>query len=69
VLSIPSLHPLFLVLILFLTQKLIEHHEAKDQFLRVAVKRLTETQLFKDELKEVSELNTALLARHQELEA
>jgi hypothetical protein len=48
---------------------LIEHHEAKDQFLRVAVKRLSETQLFEDELKEVSQLNTVLLAHNQELEA
>jgi hypothetical protein len=48
---------------------LVEQHEAKDQFLRVAVKRLTETQLFEDELKEVSQLNTALLARNQELKA
>jgi hypothetical protein len=39
------------------------------QFLSVAVKSLTETQLFKDELKEVSQLNTILLARNQELEA
>jgi hypothetical protein len=48
---------------------LIEHHEAKDQFLRVAVKRLSETQLFEDELKEVSQLNIVLLAHNQELEA
>jgi hypothetical protein len=33
------------------------------------VKRLSETQLFKDELKEVNELNSLLLARNQELEA
>jgi hypothetical protein len=50
-------------------QKLAEHHEAKDQFLRVAVKRLLETQLFEDELKEVNELNSVLLTRKQELEA
>jgi hypothetical protein len=48
---------------------LVEHHEAKDQFLRVAVKRLIETQLFEDELKEVSQLNIVLLACNQELEA
>jgi hypothetical protein len=48
---------------------LVEDHEAQDQFLRVAVKRLTETQLFEDELKEVSQLNTVLLAHNQELEA
>jgi hypothetical protein len=48
---------------------LVEHHEAKDQFLRVAVKRLIETQLFEDELKEVSQLNIVLLPCNQELEA
>jgi hypothetical protein len=45
-------------------QTLVEHSEAKDQFPRVAVKRMTETQLFEDELKEVSQLNTVLLARN-----
>jgi hypothetical protein len=34
----------------------IEHSRAKDQFLRIAVKRMMETQLFEDELKEVSQL-------------
>jgi hypothetical protein len=48
---------------------LIEHHEAKDQFLKVAVKILSETQLFEDELKEVSQLNIVLLAHNHELEA
>jgi hypothetical protein len=33
------------------------------------VKRLPKTQLFEDELKKVSQLNTVLLARNQELEA
>jgi hypothetical protein len=46
---------------------LVEHSEAEDQFLRVAVKMMTETQLFEDELKEVSQLNTVLLAHNQEL--
>jgi hypothetical protein len=45
-------------------QKLIEHSQSKDQYLRVALKRLTKTQLFKDELKEVSESNKILLARN-----
>jgi hypothetical protein len=49
-------------------QKLIEHSRSKDQFLRVTLKRLTETQLFKDELKEVSKMNKVLLAHNQELE-
>jgi hypothetical protein len=34
----------------------------------VAVKRMTKTQLFEDELKEVSQLNSVLLAQKQELE-
>jgi hypothetical protein len=49
-------------------QKLVKHSCCRDQFLRVAIKRLTKTQLFEDELKEMSQLNTALLARIQELE-
>jgi hypothetical protein len=47
----------------------MEHSRSKDMFQRVALKRLTETQLFEDELKEMSELNKILLARNQELEA
>jgi hypothetical protein len=43
-------------------EALVEHSQSKDKFLRIVVKRLTETQLFKDELKEVSQLNTILLA-------
>jgi hypothetical protein len=34
----------------------------------VTVKRMTETQLFEYELKEVSQLNSVLLAQKQELE-
>jgi hypothetical protein len=49
-------------------QKLVEHSRLKDQFLRVAIKRLTKTQLFEDELKEVSNLSTVLPGRNQELE-
>jgi uncharacterized small protein (DUF1192 family) len=37
--------------------------------LKVAIKRLTETQIFEDELKEVSELNSIIFAQKQELEA
>jgi hypothetical protein len=50
-------------------QALVEHSWAKDQFLKVAVKRMTETQLFKDQLKEVSQLNSVLLTQKLELEA
>jgi hypothetical protein len=53
----------------FFSQKLVKHSCSKDQFLRVTIKRLTETQLFKDEMKEMSELNSVLLAHNRELEA
>jgi hypothetical protein len=43
-----------MVLTSLLLQTLVKHTEAKDQFLRVAVKRMMDTQLFEDELKEVS---------------
>jgi hypothetical protein len=48
-------------------EALVEHSQSKDKFLRIVVKRLTETQLFKDELKEVSQLNTILLALNQDV--
>jgi hypothetical protein len=37
--------------------------------LKVAIKWMTETQILEDELKEVRELNSVLLAQKQELEA
>jgi hypothetical protein len=37
--------------------------------MRVAIKRLVETQTFEDDLKEVSELNEVLLDHNLELEA
>jgi hypothetical protein len=49
-------------------QSLAKHSKTKDQFLRVAVKRMMETQLFEDELKEVSQLNSVLLTQKLELE-
>jgi hypothetical protein len=52
-----------------LMQTMVKHSEAKDQFLRVPVKRMTETQLFENELKEVSQLNSVFLAQKLELEA
>jgi hypothetical protein len=39
-----------------------------DQFLKITIKRMMETQILEDELKEVSELNSTLLAKKQELE-
>jgi hypothetical protein len=46
----------------------VEHSRPKDQFLRVTIKRLTETQTFEDELKEVSALNEILLDCNHEVE-
>jgi hypothetical protein len=50
-------------------QSFVKHSEAKDQFLRMAVMRMMEIQLFEDELKKVSQLNSVLLAQKLELEA
>jgi hypothetical protein len=48
---------------------LVKLSQAKHQFLKVAIKQMTETQVLEDELKEVGELNSILLAQKQELEA
>jgi hypothetical protein len=53
----------------FLTQVLVKHSQDKDQFLKVVIKWMTETQILEDELKEVCELNSVLLNEKQELEA
>jgi hypothetical protein len=37
--------------------------------LKVAIKRMIETHILEDQLKDVSELNSILLAEKQELEA
>jgi hypothetical protein len=50
-------------------QALAKHSQDKDQFLKVAIKRMMETKILEDELKEVGELNSLLLAEKQELEA
>jgi hypothetical protein len=50
-------------------QALVKHSQDKDQFLKVAIKQMQETQIFEDELKEVSKLNLVLLNQNQELEA
>jgi hypothetical protein len=49
-------------------QALGKHSWDKDQFLKVAIKRMTETQILEDELKEVGEPNSVLLAQKQCLE-
>jgi hypothetical protein len=51
-----------------LIQKIIEHCQSKDKFIRVSLKRLTEAQTFEDEFKRVSALNEVLLAQNPELE-
>jgi hypothetical protein len=59
---------LLLILTLFFFQQLKEHSQSKDQYIRVALNRLTETQILDDELKEERALNQTLLARNQEVE-
>jgi hypothetical protein len=46
---------------------MVKHSQDKDQFLKVAIKQMAETQSFEGELKGVSELNSIILARNQEL--
>jgi hypothetical protein len=48
-------------------QALVKHSQDKDQFLKVAIKRMMETQILEDELKEVSKLNSILLAENKSL--
>jgi hypothetical protein len=67
--SFSTLHysPLSILTSLFI-QKIIEHSQSNDQYIRDALKRLTETQILEDELTEVNALNKVLLAWNQELE-
>jgi hypothetical protein len=51
-----------------LIQEVVKHYQDKDQFLKVSIKRMQETQLYEDELKEVNEYNSVLFSRLQELE-
>jgi hypothetical protein len=44
-------------------QALVKHSQDKDQFLKVAIKSMTETHVLEDELNEVSKLNLILLAQ------
>jgi hypothetical protein len=48
---------------------LVIHSQDKDQFLVVIIKRMMETQILEDELKEVGDLNSILLTEKQDLEA
>jgi hypothetical protein len=66
-LFVVSHYRLFLIPTPSLIQEIIKHSQSKDKFLRVCIKRLSEAQNFKDELKRASALNETLLARNQEL--
>jgi hypothetical protein len=48
---------------------MVKHSQDKDQFLKVVIEWMQETQAFEDELKEVSELNSVLYTQNNELEA
>jgi hypothetical protein len=48
---------------------MVKHSQDKDQFLKVVINWMQDSQAFEDELKDVSKLNSALYARNQELEA
>jgi hypothetical protein len=58
-----------LILTPFLVQKIIEHSQSKDKFLRASLRRIVEAKNFEDELMWMSIMNEMLLARNQELEA
>jgi hypothetical protein len=49
-------------------QVLVKHSRDKYQFLKSAIKQITETKILEDELKEVGKLNSVLLNEKQELE-
>jgi hypothetical protein len=49
-------------------QALVKHSQANDQFPKVTIKWMMKTQILDDDLKEVSELNSILLAEKQEIE-
>jgi hypothetical protein len=50
-------------------QAIVKHFHGKDQFLKVSIKRMKETQTFEDELKEATELNSILITQNQDLVA
>jgi hypothetical protein len=49
-------------------QVMVKHSQDKDHFLKVAIKRMQETQTFGDELKEMIKLNSILLAQNEQHE-
>jgi hypothetical protein len=52
-----------------LIQAVVKHSRAKDHFLRVSLKRMQETQMYENELKEVNEYISALCALLEEIDA
>jgi hypothetical protein len=48
-------------------QAIVKHSEDNDQFLKVSIKRMQETQTFEDELNEETKLNLILSTKNQEL--
>jgi hypothetical protein len=52
-----------------LMQAVVKHSEEKDQFLRLSLKRMQETQMYENELQEAKKYNSVLFAWLQELEA
>jgi hypothetical protein len=52
-----------------LKQEVIKNSRDKDQFLRVSLKRMQETQMYENELKEENEYISALAAQLEELKA
>jgi hypothetical protein len=46
-------------------QALVKHSQTKDKFWEVAVKRMTKTQLFEDDLKELSQLMSYPISKNQ----
>jgi hypothetical protein len=45
----------------------VKHSKDKDQFLKVSIRRMQETKMYEDELKEANEYNLVLFAQLQEL--
>jgi hypothetical protein len=52
-----------------LIQAVVKHSQDKDQFLKVSIKRMQETPMYENELKEANEYNSVLFAQLRELEA
>jgi hypothetical protein len=50
-----------------LIQTVVKHSKDKDQFLKVSIRRMQETKMYEDELKEANEYNSVLFAQLQEL--